>query len=200
METVVYEDEIQCLEGIRRGEERAFTKLFDRYWQDLYTLAYRRLNNGDEAGDMVQEIFADIWQRRNDLYIHTSFWAYLQKALKYRIIRAGSRADLHHKAMEYLMSRMELMENTILEQIAAGEIKKTIADVVHTFPDNMQKVFVLRTENYTVEEIATAMGLAVQTVKNNQTEALRRLKLALAKQQAPIDKSLYLLLLLFIES
>lgn len=193
MKVNLQEAEIHVLQGVQQGDEKSFAQLFDRYWHDLYVLAYRHLRSINEAEDMVQEVFADIWQRHEQIHIHTSFWAYLQKSLKYRIIRAASRADLHQNAMEYLMRHMQLMENTIIERITAGEIKKTVSEVVHTFPESMQKVFALRMEDYTVEEVAKSLGLAVQTVKNNQSEALKRLKTALTKQHDPISKSIYLL-------
>lgn len=192
--------ENHLLSDLRNGSIQAFERLFNHYWQELYVLAYRRLRDQSEAEDMVQEIFAGIWERHEQLNITTSLGSYLRTALKYRIIKWASRADLHKEVVAHLLSHMEAMEDTILDAMAAGDLHKTISQVVDTFPENMRRIFLLRVENYTVAEIAAALGLATQTVKNNNAEALRRLRIVLAEKHPDIHKSFYAVLVLFIQN
>ncbi|MBK1438868.1 sigma-70 family RNA polymerase sigma factor [Parapedobacter sp. ISTM3] len=192
--------ESELLTGIRNDVPGMFEELFNTHWEALYRQAYHRLRDQSEAEDVVQDIFTDIWERRHSLAINTSFGAYLHAALKYHLIKRASKADLQQRAMEHLLHRMEVIERSVLDIMAAGEISSTLHNAIQRFPKNMRRIFVMRTEEFTVAEIATALGLSEQTVKNNTTDALRRLRVVLAEKHPDIPPSFYLLLALFIKS
>lgn len=182
----LYTDE-SLLTALRNDEAGAFQTLYKRFWKDLYKTAYARFQNEQDAEDVVQDLFIKIYEIKDTLVINTSLIGYLQNALKFRIIRVLSRVDLHQKAMEHLVYRMTEMQATILDVMTASDLERTISQVVGRFPANMQKIFVLRSEDYTVKEIAEALGLAEQTVRNNIAESLRRLKISLEKDHPEIS-------------
>lgn len=178
------------LKALRNDDAEAFLAMYKLYWKDLYKTAYAKFRNEADAEDAVQDIFIKIWEIRHTLEISTSLKAYMQNALKFRILRVLSRTELHEKAMEHLVYRMTEMQSTILDVINASDLEKSISQVVTTFPVNMQQVFVLRSEDYTVKEIAEALGLAEQTVRNNIADSLRRLKIALEKEHPGVSATI----------
>ncbi len=190
----------ELLERIKNDDPRAFEQLFNQYWQELYVLAYHRLPDEEAAKDLVQDIFVKCWERRESLEVHTSLKNYLRTALKHRIIQWSMRAELHQQAVDHLFRRMDETVYTIIDIMQADELKQTIAQVLSAFPETMQRVFALKAEQYTVGEIAQALGLAEQTVKNNSTEALKRLKVVLSEKHPDITRSFFAILLLFIKS
>lgn len=196
METAIPKIDAELLAGLKNDQPGAFENLFDQYWKALYERAYRHFRDQSEAEDMVQDIFASIWDRRYTINITTSIQNYLQTALKYQMIRKTSRANLHEQAVKHLLYRMEEMEETILDVLMAEEIRHTLDQAIKTFPENMQQIFLLRTENYTIREIAQALGLAEQTVKNNNSEALKRLKYIVTQKHPDVNKSFFTLLVL----
>lgn len=200
METALPKIDTELLEGLRNGEAGAFENLFNKYWRGLYESARRRLKDEAAAEDIVQDIFASVWQRRHTLEINTTVEGYLHTALKYKIIKLASSANLHEEAVQHLLHRMEQMEETILDVLIAEDVKHTLKDAIASFPENMQKIFMLRVENYNITEIAEALGLSRQTVKNNNTEALKRLKAVMLTKHPDINKSFYLLLMLLMKS
>ncbi|WP_134089977.1 RNA polymerase sigma factor [Olivibacter sp. XZL3] len=188
------------LEALKNHQTAAFEELFNRYWKSLYVKAYARLRDETFAQDMVQDVFADIWDRRALLVVEGSLYAYLSGALKYRIINWLARTNLHQEALKHLVDRMGEMEATILDTLTANDIKITLEEAVAQFPENMQRIFALRSENYTIREIAEALGLAEQTVKNNSTEALVRLKKVLAEKHPDVHQSFFAVLLLLMKN
>ena len=180
--------------ALQNDDTAAFQILFNRYWKDLYKAAYNRLKDQSEAEDMVQDVFTDIWERRYTLDITASLAGYLHTALKFRIIRMASRANLHKKAVAHLLYRMTEIEATILDIMVVADVEKTLSQAISLFPENMRKIFMLRDEDYSIAEIAEALGLAEQTVKNNMTESLRRLKMVLTEKHPDITNSFYLML------
>ncbi|MGH2623258.1 MAG: RNA polymerase sigma factor, partial [Sphingobacterium sp.] len=170
----IYESAL--LDKMRNDDAVAFEQLFEGYWDSLYKSAYYRLRNREIAEDMVQDVFADLWTQRATLQVHSGLTSYLQAMLKYKIIYWASQQAREEALQVHLFERMEEMEDTILGALEVVALEQTIAEVVNTFPENMRKVFLLRMQDYTVAEIAVALQLADQTIRNNHTEALRRLK------------------------
>lgn len=188
------------LDQLKAGREDVFSSIFNAHWEGLFREAYYRLKNYNEAQDLVQDVFTDFWQRRHSLEIHTTLAAYLYSAMKYRVIRHITRARLHQDVIDHLVFQMTVFEDSIVDAIAAGEVQKTLEDAVASFPENMRNIFLLRNQDFTVAEIAEALDLSSQTVKNNTSEALKRLKTVLAEKHPDISSSLYIFLLLFIKS
>ena len=199
MRTEVVLDDIKLLAGIKAGDSTQFNQLFNQYWEPLYEAAYYRVKNPDEAEDLVQDIFADIWEKRQHLDIKTTFLAYARTALKYKIIRKAYRADLHQQTREYFQSRMNQMESSVLELLYAQEIQTTLEEAIDRFPENMRRIFAMRGADYKVADIAEALGLSEQTVRNYTSEALARLRAVLTRKHPDIPPSVYLLLLLLLD-
>jgi len=56
---------------IRQGNEQAFRTLFDRFYQFLLTVAYGILRDTESAKDVVQEVFFQIWQKRETIELRS---------------------------------------------------------------------------------------------------------------------------------
>ncbi|UYQ91730.1 sigma-70 family RNA polymerase sigma factor [Chitinophaga horti] len=193
-------EDVVVLEALREGRQDAFEAIFNKYWQEMYATAYQRLRDQTVAEDMVQDVFTSIWERRYELQINSPLEHYLRRAIKYSIIKYLSRANLHEAAVKHLLDRVADMEHTVLDQLNVRDVNRTLAEAIKDFPGNMRQVFLLRAENYTISEIAEALGLAEQTVKNNTTEALKRLRTTLSEKHPDIHQSFYALLILLIQS
>ncbi len=200
MQGINHMTDAELLAGVKDGRQEVFAQIFHMHWESLFREAYYRLKSHDEAQDMLQEIFTDFWQRRSSLTISSSISAYLHGALKHHIIRHFSRSRLHQTVVDHLLLHMQSFEDSIVDVIAAGEIQKTLEDAIALFPENMQHIFALRTQDFTIAEIAEALNISPQTVKNNNTQALKRLKQVLSERHPEISSSVYTLLLLFIKS
>lgn len=60
-------DDEKLFSFIEKGDKGAFTQAYDRYHKLLYVLAYRYLMNADMAEDVVQHVFARLWEFRSEL-------------------------------------------------------------------------------------------------------------------------------------
>lgn len=78
-------NEETLLKLIKQGNDQAFTELYNRYWQKMLTIAFIKLQNTDDAKEVVQKVFIDIWNRRSHLNIRNSFYMYIATAVKYKV-------------------------------------------------------------------------------------------------------------------
>jgi RNA polymerase sigma factor (sigma-70 family) len=182
---------------VKGNGHSAFNALFDRYWQKGYQKAFARLNDKIVAQDIVQEIFINLWQRRSNLDIHTSFENYLYSAVRLKVISHFRSQKVSIIQLQDAFERMMLLESTSESLTDYIELERVLETTISVMPEMLQQVYLLRTENYSVKDIAGQLGIADQTVKNYMGEVLRRLRVVI-KEKYPEKNLTYLALILAI--
>ncbi|MFC3197624.1 RNA polymerase sigma factor [Parapedobacter deserti] len=184
----------QVIDELSAGNRHAFAFVVRTYSRQLLQSAFRYTKDQCQAEDLVQDIFMDLWERRGKLRITTSLNAYLNSMLKHRFLRLVARSNLHEQAMAHLLQRIDQMENVILDAMDASDLQQTLSAAVDRLPENMRKIFYLRSEDFTLREIAQALGLAEQTVKSYHSELNRRIREAVLARHPDISHSLLALI------
>ncbi|WP_186755045.1 RNA polymerase sigma factor [Echinicola salinicaeni] len=155
--------DIGLFERVRKGDKSAFDALYYKYWELLYGSAYARIKSVDLAQDIVQEIFIDIWNRRNKLVIMSDPKVYLLTAVKYKVFRF---IDKMRRQETLQNSRIELLseENNLLE---FEEIYERIEVCLEKFSETHKTIFRLnKLEGFNAKEIGLQVGMATQSVHN----------------------------------
>ena len=161
------------LQAIRQGDAAAFKLLYDRYWQRLYVKACQRVEKS-EAKDIVQEVMTTLWRRRNDVFTFEDgeIGRYLFTAVKYRVI-----SHYAYGAAEIRNTELFDLPAAYANPLEAKEFSEFIESEIRQLPPRMQEIFRLsREEELSIGDIARRLNLSEQTVKNQLTEALRRLR------------------------
>jgi len=161
------------------GNEQAFQQLFDRHWKPLYAFVYRLINDEDQAKDILQNSFMEIWKRRDSLYVDESLMPLLTKIAKNEVITLFRRDKVRLAGDEVLIGNLQRIEAAD-DRLIASELQQEIDKELIKMPINMRQCFRLsKYENRSVKEIAIELRLSEQTVKNNISEALKRLRASL---------------------
>lgn len=87
MAVATYQSDKEWISAVNQGNTAAFEALVRRYTHELLEHALKRLRNLADAEDTVQNVFADLWEKRRNIQINTSLEGYLHTALKYRVLR-----------------------------------------------------------------------------------------------------------------
>ena len=163
-----------CWEAIRNDSEQAYNELFEAYWQPSFTAAYRLLRDHAAAEDVVQEVFADLWNRRKVLLVHNPE-AFIRQMVKFQVFNALSRNKLLDYNVEVLGSCFfdYSPEDQYIEQETLGHLEASVA----ALPAKCREVFVLRRhEGLNTRQIAEQLNISVRTVENHLYHALSLLK------------------------
>jgi len=156
------------------NDESAFTEIYNRYWKRLYALAYERLKDKPQAEDVVQEVFTDLWQRRQTAQIRT-LAPYLGAATKYCILKQYSgfaTTSLPEEESAIFPSETPVIETRFLERMLLEEVNR--------LPHKCRLVFQYsRQENLSNKQIAHELGISNKAVEKHITKALRHLRLSL---------------------
>ncbi|MBW8244279.1 sigma-70 family RNA polymerase sigma factor [Muricauda oceani] len=140
-----------------------FRSFFEKHAKRLYYTACRHLSP-ENAEDVVQELFIDIWERRQSIKVRTSWEGYLYAALKYRIFRFLDQQN----ALNVELSEAVLEAGTEEEILDFEALYLMLEDSVDKLPEQCGKVFRAKYYgNKKNKEIAKELGISIETVKSH---------------------------------
>lgn len=170
----------QIIARLRVSDQQAFSEVYKLHWKALYQYALQKIGNNDDATDIVQNLFTDLWDNRRKLpNIYVDIKYYLKGILMHQIAQYFKKKGIHSKHEEsfsqFLLKHQE--QNTDNEQ-QQHQLESVIKEI-DGLPEKMRNIFLLScTRKYTIVEIATLLNVAPQTVKNQISAALFRIRKA----------------------
>ncbi|SOD15338.1 RNA polymerase sigma-70 factor, ECF subfamily [Pedobacter xixiisoli] len=168
----------ELLQLLQKGDRVAFAELFQRYHQSLYLHAKKMLRDSDEAKDVVQEVFAAIWSKRETLALSGEVAPYLYGATRNRILNIMAHQQVVSKYADSITAFMELGVSYTEDQFREKELAQIIEREIASLPDKMREVFELsRKEELSYKEIAERLNISEHTVKKQAQRALKILRL-----------------------
>lgn len=170
----------ELIELLGKDGERAIELLFQQYYAYLCRSAYRILPDRQLVEDLAQEVFIELWRRRNRLRISTSLKAYLRRAA---VNKALNYIRDHRKVFLEREEHLPLSDPSpdARLQMEADELQELIDEAIDGLPERCRLVFILsRFEDMTYNEIAAQLGISVKTVENQISKALGLLREVLA--------------------
>ncbi|HEX8545368.1 MAG TPA: RNA polymerase sigma-70 factor [Cytophagaceae bacterium] len=157
-----------------------FEALFRKYYAPLCRSVHRIIQDKNGSEDIVQEVFASLWGKRNTIDVQSSIKSYL--------FRASMNAALNHLKKQKRWASMEsedesskaIVTENVLEDIEGKELEFVIERTIAQLPTGCRTMFVMnRYDEMSYREIAEATQTSVKTVENQIAKALRVLRQAL---------------------
>ncbi|SHG41255.1 RNA polymerase sigma-70 factor, ECF subfamily [Fodinibius roseus] len=170
-------------EWVRRvreaGDRSAFEQIFRAYYKRLHGYAYSFVSQKQEAEDIVQTIFLNIWAQREDWDPPGTLKHYLFAAIRNEALNRLRHQQVVQKT-EDEVSRIfrELKESSVSEEDdELRELRKDIQRGINQLPPRRRKIFVLnRRSGLTYAEIADFLDISVNTVGTQMGRALKSLR------------------------
>lgn len=164
------------LSAIAAGDEHAFKILFDLYKVRFYSIARKMTGSDEIAEDIVQEVFMNIWNKRESLVNIDNPSSYFFTAV-YRKVYQHYRKDALEKKLLLEASLLNVSVNTTDEMVLAQESNQLISQAISKLPSQQQLVFKLsKVEGLSREDIARQLQISPHTVKNHLSEALKSIR------------------------
>ena len=165
------------LQNVKNGCKKSFNILYEKYWEQTYYNAYKRLKDTDQAKDIVQEIFINIWLRK-EIHID-NLPAYLNVAVRNRVFKLVEKQKMTSPFLDVLNDIPAAHEKTEAD-ILRKEFFKAYEVLLNTLPLKRQKIFRLRfQEDLTTKAIAGKLGISRKTVQNQIGKAIEQLRISL---------------------
>lgn len=150
-----------------------FEALFREYFPALMAFSGKFLPNEDDAREVVQHVFINLWERRDSVDISDSLKSYLFRSV-------------HNRSLNMIRDRKKISEEVVPENFSEQdvsdhieqlELEDKIKEVIRTLPEKCRVIFELsRFEGMTYGEIAGKLNISVKTVENQMSKALKILR------------------------
>ena len=178
------DNDVELLKAIAARDEAALAQLYDRYRTILFGLLMRILNNREEAEDVLQETFLQVWRKAAD------FDESRGRPFTWLVTLARSRGI---DRLRTLASRERVAEagaREVSEEISdaatdalRSEQRGLVSDALAKLPDEQKRPIMLAYfDGLTQSEIAMRLGAPLGTVKTRMRTGMIRLRELLAGQ------------------
>jgi len=171
-------DDVALLKAIAGKEEKALSQLYDRYRVVLFGLLVRILNNREEAEDVLQELFLQVWHRAGDYDSNRGrpFTWLVTLARSRAIDRLRSVASRERVATESAREATEEVSDAVADAVRS-EQRGIVTSALSQLPEEQQRALVLAYfDGLTQSEIADSLGAPLGTVKTRMRAGMIKLR------------------------
>ncbi len=187
-------NEQELLLLIAKGDEIAFSILFNNYRNKIYSIAYELIESTVIAEEIVQDTFLKVWLRRETFGEVTHFKAYLFTITRNYVFSAlksiARRQNLEKIALQDIPIYYSDTENKLVQK----QYEEILKRAVNCLPAKQKQVYILvKEKGYKRNEVADELHLSSETVKTHLAQAMRTIR---AYCLAHVDTLLLLLLML----
>ena len=168
---------------LKTGDIDNFTEIFSIFYPSLYAFSRKYISDPDDAKDIIQNVFVNIWEKRNEIVIHTSLKSYLLKMvsnaclneIKRRNVINNLEATLRIKLLEEENRRI-VQERYTYEFLDSKKLTK-LKQAIEKLPDSCKEIFKMsRFQEMKNREIAEELNISVRTVETQIYRALKSLR------------------------
>ncbi len=171
--------DIELINLLAQSDENAYQEIYRRYWYRLYVVAKRKVQTDEDAEEIVQDIFVDLWERRTQERIeHLN--KFLYGAVKYKVLNyirsRMTRQEYHYNTIQIADTNDSHTE----EVLALTDLRQAISAGIAMLPPKTQEIFRLnRLEGLSSKEISTQLGIPERTIEYHITQSLRTMRVYL---------------------
>lgn len=154
----------------QKGNDKAFLKVFRKYEEDIYRMAFLYVKSEEDALDVVQEVayqaFKNIQTLKNPEYFKT--WL-IRITINCAMNIVGKNKKIFHLTPE---------QGTLIHSEAEDiPLSLTLESIMNNLQENEKSIVYLRFyQQYTFKEIAEVLDIPLGTAKSILYRALEKLR------------------------
>jgi RNA polymerase sigma-70 factor, ECF subfamily len=178
------DSDVELLHAVARGDEGALARLYDQYRVILFGLLLRILGSREEAEDVLQDVFIQVWRRAKDFdHKRGKPFTWLVTLTRSRAIDRlrllGARNRLAESAAK---DQVEAVSDALSDTIESGQ-REIVQRALSQLPAEQKEALVLAYyEGLTQSEIASQLGTPLGTVKTRMRSGMMKLRSLLGTQ------------------
>ena len=162
-----------------------FSEIYTKHYSRLMRFATNFVVYEEDAENIIQDVFVNLWERKDSLSHIENINAYMFKLVKNRCLD-----HLKHKVSQekYISNtqtvykqeldlKLQSLENFDVDIASEEKMEKIIVDSINTLPGKCREIFLLsRYDGLKYKEISEHLDLSVNTVETQMSIALRKLR------------------------
>lgn len=173
----ILQNEKELLELIAEGCETSFAKLLSHYRDRIYSIAFKLTKSNVIAGEIVQDVFLNIWLTRGNLNNIQNFNSYLfvvTRNVAYKALKA-----IAHDYKRTLLTAVDqsLIANDTADLVIEKEYNLLLQNAIDRLPNQQKKVYTLvKKQGLKRNEVADQLNIQPETVKFHLAQAMKNIR------------------------
>ena len=158
-------------------DEKSFEQLFRAQYAPLCGYARKYIDDPDQSEEVVQDVFVNLWQKRESIEITSTIESYLFRSVRNTCLNILKHFKVRDKHKNGITATYDTPGSHADDRVLEIELMNQIEDLISGLPPERQKVFKLsRFEDMKYKEIAEELGISVKTVEAQMGKALKYLR------------------------
>lgn len=172
------------IERVRKGDSIAFNELYRQYYLSLRSYAELLLDE-EESEDVVQDVFLNVWLRKEGLDDSQSLQGYLLRSVynsSLNILKKKGRSNDYRSMYEQEIEEIGYRyydpdANDVIRKLYNQDLRTEINAAINSLPIRCREVFTLSyLHDMPSKEISLQLGISLSTVDNHIYSALKLLR------------------------
>ncbi len=172
------------VERVRKGDRIAFNELYRQYYPSLRSYAELFLDE-EESEDVVQDVFLNVWLRKEGLDDFQSLQGYLLRSVynsSLNILKKKGRSNDYRSVYEQEIEEIGYKyydpdANDVIRKLYNLDLRAEINAAINSLPARCREVFTLSyLHDMPSKEISLQLGISLSTVDNHIYSALKLLR------------------------
>lgn len=161
----------------------SFSELYLMYYPKLVRFAKEFVVLEEDAENITQDVFTDLWERRDAIDHIENVNAYLFRLVRNRCLDYLKHKVFEQKYAENVQASFEIELNLKLQSLdrfdvsdisEGNETERLVRDAINSLPKRCRDIFLLsRMKGLKYREISEKLGISVNTVECQMGIALK---------------------------
>ncbi len=169
----------------QEGSREAFNFLFNRYYRDVYSMAFRMVNKPEVAEEITQEVFLSIYRDINKFQFQSAFTTWVYRIVHRRTVDYFRKNKQYSQKIFSIFQRNEEDQEFEVEDRQPGPLDQThekekeaiVEKAIQSLNEKQREIIILRyVHQLSYEEIAEIMRCRLGTVKSGLNRAHKSLQ------------------------
>lgn len=164
------------LAALKNGSEDAFNDIYCRYREPLLNFLHALLKDLDEAKEITQKVFIDIWIKKENIDPDKNIQGFLFRIARNYVMNYFDHEKVRKKYAAHSAVNRDFGISPE-EHAFATDIDHVICLAIDRMPRKRQTVFKLKYENgMSYEEIARELSVRVETIRSHISTGRKELE------------------------
>jgi RNA polymerase sigma-70 factor (family 1) len=170
---------------IEEKEQIDFKNIYVTYYSRMKHFAQEYILSEEDAENIVQDVFLEVWNRREALIYHVNLIAFLFNSVKnkcldylrHKVIEEKAVMHIQEEFMRTLQIKYESLEAFDEELFSDDDIEAIITKAINSLPEKCREIFIKsKIEGKKQKEIAEELGVSINTIETQMGIAYKKLK------------------------
>lgn len=168
---------LHILQLVKQGDKSAFTILFNQYWKSVYNFTKLYLISKEDAEEIVQDVFAQLWDIKEQLDEEKNIEGLLFIITR-NLIFDHSRKNFNHDFFKItIQDSLEIHAEDEANRIALSDLLEHVRLLINKLPERQKEIFILsREKQFSHKEISELLSISPRTVERHISEATKFLR------------------------